>query len=258
QAIRLLQLSTIDLQQEIQEALESNPMLEVEEGGDERDGASAERDGEDNYPEREREGVDKSGDEFTTPREASAESMDSDYEGQDFTPDESWNDKDIPEDLSVDSSWDDIYINTTPSSSGPASDSDDDYDFESRNSESESLQDYLHWQLNLTPMSDDDRIIATAIIDAIDPDGRLTVSIESIHTGLAGELEVDEDEVLAVLHRIQQFDPVGVGYRDLRECLMLQLQHLEDCPLLETAKKVADEFLPQLASRDYNQIMKKL
>lgn len=264
QAIRLLQLSTLDLQQEIQEALESNPMLEVEEGGEERGDSSEDFEGESPSAEQAAKGQD--GDDFASLNgsgEGAAETPDGDYEGQDaadgqdFAAGESWNEQDIPSELSVDSSWDDIYINST--FSGPSNDSDDDYDFESRNSETASLQDHLHWQLNLTPMSDGDRLIATAIIDAIDDNGRLTASVESIHAGLIRELDVDEDEVLAVLHRIQQFDPVGVGYRDLRECLSLQLQHLEPgCPGLEEARKIVAEFLPQLASHDYNLIMKKL
>src|SRR5690606_32068874 len=161
---------------------------------------------------------------------------------------------------SVDGSWDDIYVNSS-SGTGSSNDGDEfENDFESRNSAGETLQDHLQWQLNLTPMSDKDRLIAMSIIDAIDPNGQLTSSIESILSGLAEELETDEDEVLAVLHRIQQFDPVGVGYRDLQECLSIQIKHLDRdaYPGIDIAEKVIAEFLPQLASHDYNHIMRKL
>ena len=248
QAIRLLQLSTLDLQQEIQEALESNAMLEVEETVEP---APESGDGE------LRQGSENEKASLEATDKASSD-PDTDYDGpqEDFSAGENWNDNDIPEDLSVDSSWDDIY---TSSSSSGAPAGDDDFDFESRNSTVDSLQDHLHWQLNLTHMSDGDRLIATAIIDAIDADGRLTSSVESLHAGLMNELEIEEDEVLAVLHRIQQFDPVGVGYRDLKECLLLQLKHFEpSCPGLNTARKIVSDHLPALASHDYNQIMKKL
>ncbi len=235
QAIRLLQLSTLDLQQEIQEALENNPMLELDE----------------NQPEL---GPESNTENFEVRSTASATASDDsvqDLPGSDWEPDN------IPEELSVDSSWDDVYINTLPSSQG--SQDFDDSDFESRNSVSESLQDHLTWQLNLTPMSDSDRLIATAIIDAIDPNGQLTSTIESIHAGLIRDLDIDEEEVLAVLHRIQQFDPVGVGYRNLQECLSLQLQHYDrSCEGYDNACKIVSDYLPQLASRDYAFIMKRL
>jgi RNA polymerase sigma-54 factor len=234
QAIRLLQLSTLDLQQEIQEALESNPMLELEESQHE---ISAENSN---------ESVDEDRSAASTVDESVL-----DLPGSDWEPDN------IPEELSVDSSWDDVYINTMPSSH--AAQDFDDSDFESRNSSSETLQDHLYWQLNLTPMSDSDRLIATAIIDAIDPNGQLTSTIESIHAGLIRELDIDEEEVIAVLHHIQQFDPVGVGYRNLQECLSLQLQHYDQsCAGYSNACKIVSEYLPQLASRDYAYIMKRL
>ncbi len=236
QAIRLLQLSTLDLQHEIQEALETNPMLELDESQSDSDSAA----------------------EISSSEQASEQtSIESNDEFQDLQ-NSNWSDNEIPDDLAVDSSWEDIYINTGPSSSysGPAT---DDYDFESRSTTVESLQDHLNWQLNVTPMSDSDRLIAMAIIDSIDPNGQLTSSIDSIHAGLIRELDIEEDEVLAVLHRIQQFDPIGVGYRDLNECLSLQLAHFDsECPGFELAGKIIADYLPQLASHDYKLIMKRL
>lgn len=269
QAIKLLQLSTLDLQQEIQEALDSNPMLELEEdfdsgsagdlgqteaaGPDNPDHASAS--GDDGFSDAMPDDAGAFRDDGSTAGDATGD----DYqEAPDFNADESWNDSDIPEDLSVDSSWDEIYTNSSPASS--SGDGDDfDSDFESRNAAGETLQDHLSWQLNLTPMSDKDRLIAMSLIDAIDPNGQLTSTIESIHAGLQQEVEVDEEEIIAVLHRIQQFDPVGVGYRDLRECLGIQIRQLDpEFPGVQIAVKIIDEFLPQLASHDYNQIMRKL
>jgi RNA polymerase sigma-54 factor len=244
QAIRLLQLSTLDLQQEIQEALESNPMLEIAETDDHVESQDNEQIGGPSENRDYLDGQDASG------------SDRQDYEASsDFSDESHWNDNEIPSELAVDSSWDEIYINNSPSSSLEG----DEMDFESRNSADNTLQDHLNWQLNLTPMSDSDRIIAMAIIDAIDTNGQLTVSVESIHSGLTPELDVEEDEVLAVLHRIQQFDPVGVGYRDLKECLGLQLAHLDSqTPGLTTARLIVADFLQALASHDYAVIMKRL
>jgi len=102
QAIKLLQLSTLDLQQEIQEALETNPMLEIDE---EFEGAEFR-----NNSGGDEGGSGPSGQEPEVP-EATSTSEGGDYaEAPDFNSDESWNDQDIPEDLSVDTSWDDIYV----------------------------------------------------------------------------------------------------------------------------------------------------
>jgi RNA polymerase sigma-54 factor len=280
QAIKLLQLSTLDLQQEIQEALESNPMLEVEEDfdGDDRSGTGDGEQGEDQgeSSERERESSDDAAGDFDQEfgkdfsqeapdyTESSSGNDSEDFaETQEFSSEESWNDNDIPEDLSVDTSWDDIYVDNQPSSSGSSSDSDDgNTDFESRNSIGQTLQDHLTWQLNLTPMTPRDKLIASTIIDAIDSNGMLTLSIESILNGLnneQGQEGVEEDEVLAVLHRIQQFDPIGVGYRDLQECLTIQIrQYDKGYTGVAVATRIIEEFLPQLASHDYNTILRRL
>jgi hypothetical protein len=153
QAIRLLQLSTLDLQQEIQEALDSNPMLEIEEPGD-----LSSADGEDrDYP-RELEIPAATGDSSST---ETARDGDMDGYGEAETAGD-WNEA-IPSELPVDTSWDDVYQSTQ--SSAPTYDGEDG-DYDSRRGTTDSLYDHLMWQLNLTPMSDADRIIAMAIIDA--------------------------------------------------------------------------------------------
>lgn len=245
QAIRLLQLSTLDLQQEIQEALESNPMLELNEdsGSDTRDEKSEGLNGKDSLQ----------NDNTAEPKNESA----SDQHESEI---DSWSESnDIPNDLPVDTAWDDIYPTNTPI--GAAGGDDDDHDFESRNSSSETLFDHLMWQLNLTPMSDRDNYIAMSIIDAIDLDGYLTTSIEDIHEGLFDENDEDPvelDEVQAVLKRIQHFDPAGVAAKDLPECLLLQLRQLpEDTPWLPQAKLVINHYLHLLGNRDYAQLMRR-
>ena len=140
QAIRLLQLSTLDLRQEIQQAVESNPMLELVE--DEDDGAAA-----DGVESGRRIAVTPEVDEF---RELAG---DGDVLAEQ-----------MPEDLPVDSSWDDVFQSATRHTTG----ADDDFDGAERTGTEESLQDHLLWQLNLTPMSERDLAIARAIIDGID------------------------------------------------------------------------------------------
>jgi len=121
------------------------------------------------------------------------------------------------------------------------------------------LQDHLLWQLNLTHMSEIDKTIGLSIIDAIDANGMLTVNLEAIHSGIDRALDVELEEVLAVLHRIQQFDPIGVAYRDLSECLLIQLNQVEtrdEIAAVTHAKVIVRQYLNLLGNRDYAQILR--
>ena len=242
QAIRLLQLSTMDLQQEIQQALDSNPMLELSE-----EDAGAET----ANPESSSEVTAKSSD-------GPMESLESGTDWDSGEPGRTSDTNEVmPDDLPVDTQWDDLL----PSGSAPPapiSDDQPDGDFEARNAPRESLHSQLLWQLNLTRLSDTDRVIALAIIDATDGNGRLQASLEEIHGSFDPDLDVDEDEVVAVLHRLQQFEPAGVCTRDLQECLLVQLQQLPvNTPYLEQARLILNRHLPQLASGDFSQIMRR-
>lgn len=290
QAIRLLQLSTLDLQQEIQEALDSNPMLESEDSfdadpvsGDFADSAQDNSDyvrqqevaadpnspetpfSNDNFTSTANDtsfGDESSdfGDDFSTDNFSTAESS-SDNElygdGQNFDDQAGdWPDE-IPRDLPVDTSWDDVY--QTSGSSNTNYDGEESSDFESRRTATDSLFDHLTWQLNLTPMSDRDRLVAMAIIDAVEPSGMLSVSLQDIFEGLQQELdELEMDEVVAVQHRLQQFDPCGVCSQNLSECLLVQLQQYSPAtPFIEAAKLIVKLYLPLLGSRDYRQLMRR-
>lgn len=285
QAIRLLQLSTLDLQQEIQEAIESNPMLEVEEAYD-SPGEPGDYEGNDfdntDYPRQLEIAPDgnvqptsefNSGDNFSAGTDSFQESSYSD--GESFGEGESFGDKDvygegesfsadsgdwseaIPSDLPVDTSWDDVY--QASSSSGSSNFDNEDNDFESRRAATDSLYDHLMWQLNLTPMSDRDRLLAMAIIDAVEPSGMLSVTLEDIYEGMRDEFEeLEFDEVLAVQHRLQQFDPCGVCSQNLSDCLLVQLQQFDSkTPFLEPAKLIVKNYLQILGSRDYRQLMRR-
>src|SRR5690606_34807121 len=165
QAIRLLQLSTLDLQQEIQEALDSNPMLEVEDGFETAEPEAPNPDDAD-YPRQLEIAAEKSNSSDSadfTPSETSKESetfadsenyaeSDSDSYNE-SEPATDWNES-TPNELPVDTSWDDVYQTSSSSSSNFDG---EDSDFDSRRATTESLYDHLMWQLNLTPMSDFDR-----------------------------------------------------------------------------------------------------
>ncbi len=232
QAIRLLQLSTLDLQQEIQQALDSNPLLEVSEEDRGENTAS-----EDNAAENEPNG------------------SDADWSTTELNTGNTGGSENMPDELPVDTRWDDLL----PSSSAPApAPQDDDSDFDSRNGARESLHDHLLWQLNLTRLSDTDRLIAMTIIDATDGNGRITVALEDILESFEPELDIEMDEVVAVLHCLQQFEPAGVCTRSLQECLLVQLQQLPpDTPYLEQARLILNRHLAQLAGGDFSQILRR-
>ncbi|RLA56729.1 MAG: RNA polymerase factor sigma-54 [Gammaproteobacteria bacterium] len=241
QAIRLLQLSTVDLQQEIQQALESNPLLEVSE--EEESGTPPEQ--RDEIEAATGDGPLQSLEQAAT--DASGDGTEWDSDTAQMT---------LPDELPVDTQWEDLL----PSASAPPPQGDDfsDMDFEGRNSASETLREQLLWQLSLTRLSDTDRLIALSIIDDTDDNGRLVISVEDIHDSMPSDLDIDLDEVVAVLHRLQQFEPAGVCTRDLQECLLVQLQQLPpSTPWLEQAKSILSRHINQLGSRDYSQILRR-
>ncbi len=271
QAIRLLQLSTLDLQQEIQEALDSNPMLEVEESYDSHASAESGDEIDGDYPRQQEIVAETNGNDVelgfndkdnfadkesyseTTYSEVENFSDTDSYDGEAVT---EWNES-IPSELPVDTSWDDVYQSSHTSTSSNYDGEDN--DFESRRAATDSLYDHLMWQLNLTPMSDQDRIVAMAIIDAVEPSGMLSVSLDDIYEGLLADMdELELDEVVAVQHRLQQFDPCGVCSQNLSECLLVQLQQFDPTtPFLEPAKLIVKQYLPLLGSRDYRQLMRR-
>ena len=250
QAIRLLQLSAMELSVEIQEALESNMMLEVVDGTDDYEDpnfsasdAAASSGGDDGEFEASFESNFEVG--GGDPGEVESRSVS----------------EDIPDELPVDSDWDEIYDTLTTSGSTTGTRDGEDSDFERASVTPPSLREHLLWQVNLTPLSDRDRAIAMTIVDDLDGAGYLTSSLDELASvvGTAIADEVEADEVQAILRLVQGLDPNGVAARNLRECLLLQLGQLPaDTPwLVETRRCVAD-FMDMLAGRDYNQLMRRL
>ncbi len=238
QAIRLLQLSSLDLQQEIQEALDSNPLLESDEPQDDFESL----------------------DDFQENKKQKEELNNKEQDSQDdySVPDshDEMTSQEIPDQLPTDSTWDDHFTQGTSSGSSSSSYSADD-DTVYQGETIDSIRDHLLWQMDLTPFSPLDRGIAIAIIDAIDDSGYLTVSAQDILDSL-GDEEVELDEVEAVLKRIQVFDPIGVASRTTQECLLVQLnQFSTDTPWLNEAKLVIKNYIDLLGNRDYRTLLRK-
>jgi RNA polymerase sigma-54 factor len=204
QAIRLLQLSTLDLKLQIQNQIDSNPMLEV----------TLNNEPDEQQPENS----------ATT--------------NEEFT----------------DFQWSHLYTHQNKNQQF----NEDNYNYENLHSTSISLQDHLRWQLELALMSNIDKAIGTAIIDAIDDDGFLTFSIAGLHNDLNSKiLPLDLAEIEAVRHRIQHFDPEGCGASNLAEELLFQLGQLPpETPYLPLAKKIISGHMCLLGKHSYQQLMK--
>lgn len=232
QSIRLLQLSTLELTVEIQQALDSNPLLELAEESDEREA-------EEKRLEEQDPGA-KAGEEILADRsEPSAD-----------------------DNLVVDASWDDYYEpdgSTTLSAPGPG---ESDYDpFATQSTGEDDLRDHLLSQIHLASLSDTDRRIATAIIESVDAAGYLQESPEELTAIVREDIpEVESDEVEAMLHFVQHLDPVGVGARSLHECLLLQIdqEHADDPAANAARALLADDCLEAIARRELPRVCRQL
>lgn len=225
QAIRLLQLSSLELEQEIQIQLDSNPLLEKLE--------------EENH---------------------SAESLETlKEEQQEKELSESLNANSLPDELPVDTDWDDVYTHQSSAMERP--------EFEERedNRQSDvSLKSHMLEQINLLHFSPVDRLIAHCIVDALNDKGYLDAEIEEIIASvqhlleqLDYEIEVEEDEVIAVLKLIQRLDPIGIGSRNLAECLMVQVASLSDVTVFRKEAMVLLKHYELLLANDLNKLIKQ-
>ncbi|ENW89337.1 MULTISPECIES: RNA polymerase factor sigma-54 [Acinetobacter] len=193
QAIRLLQLSSLELEQEIQLQLDSNPLLEkVEEQADVE----------------------------------SLSAADTDRDQKDLT--NELNADHLPDDLPVDTDWDDVYTHQPTSLGTP--------EYEEREDNRQGvlgLKEHMLEQINLLHFSKIDQLIAYCIIDSLDDKGflesdisEITASVQHLLDSMEYEDSIEDDEVLVVLKHIQRLEPVGVGSRHLAECLLIQLESL--------------------------------
>ncbi|MBK9522562.1 MAG: RNA polymerase factor sigma-54 [Rhodocyclaceae bacterium] len=233
QAIRLLQLSTLELNAEIEQALHDNPMLERIEAGD--PGYSPGQSGDQAAPET-----------LDNPENGRNDDADSPFEG---LSDEGWG----------------AELDT---GSRPHDFNDEDMDSGRTQSASVTLTEHLTEQLGLTQLNSRDRTLVGFLIEALDGDGYLTQSLEELSDILPVEDIADEtaaethenllaDLKIALLH-LQHFDPPGIGARDCRECLQLQLSGMPVSPTRELAQTLVMHHLDLLAARDFVRIRKSL
>ena len=246
QAIRLLQLSTLELRQEMIEQLYNNPLLEIDE---DRNSESANNESGSQTQQSSQSDSENNSD-LNRDQTKEQTSEQSDEQNSDYE----WSEE-IPQDLPVDANWDDVYTPPTPTSTGA------EVNLEQVHQVTESFQGHLEWQLNLTPFSDTDREIATAFIDAIDSSGLIGEDLLDVVAHIQQEdpeQQIQEDELVAVLHRLQQFDPPGVFARNIRECLLIQLKQMaEETEYLQSAMLLVSDFLEDIASIDSARLAKK-
>lgn len=219
QAIRLLQLSSVELQQEIQENIDTNPLLERAE---------------------------ESNTELSANDESTTESGSTDDANV------------IPEELNLDTDWDEVYDPAWKTSNSHSETSASDL-IDTIHSKPSTLKDHIQEQVDLSQLSPIDKEIASTIISYIDANGFLTETATQIFESLEEKLLIEEDEVDAVLQFIQSLDPIGIGARSLSEALLLQLKHYyQQHELYTAAKKLLEKHLDLIEKRDYIGIKKTL
>ena len=219
QSIRLLQLSTLELEQELEKYLLENPLLERQE------------------------------EEYAPPPSApGSNDTESAAEKTDSEPAESPASADAESWLGEESTY--------ATSSGNFDD--DDSDFQDVQAATTSLREHLTWQLGLMNIPERDSTLVQCLIDALDDDGYLTQSLEDLAETLPAELEIEPDELLIALRRLQHFDPTGVGARNAQECLALQLLALPEDLTQLLALKIVRNHLDLLAGRDFTKLKKQI
>ena len=221
QSIRLLQLSTLELNQELEQMLQDNPLLERE---DEDEAGYAAADAPAHTAEAEAQGTE-------TPAPENVESE--------------------PATALDDADWNDYST---------ASGDDEDNDYAQGSVSGATLREHLLNQLIVSPLTLRDRTLVAALIDDLDEAGFLTQPLADIVASLQAELEeLEPEEVETALKHLQNMDPTGVGARNLAECLTLQLRTLPpDTPARDAAMRLTTHYLDLLAARDVGKLKKML
>ncbi len=228
QSIRLLQLSTLDLNQEIEHFLMDNPLLERADAEQEGFDPAAAPPSELAQPEQQAEAREEANNNGTEnePREWESDGADWGAEGG--------------------------------GSSGSREDGEES-EYPELAAESETLQEHLYGQLRLTQLSDRDKHLVALLIGNLDEDGYFTQPLEEFLAPLPPEMEVELEDLQIALRHLQNLDPPGIGARNLAECLTLQLQALpKDTPHRTEALAIVKDHLELLGSRDFNKLKKLL
>lgn len=260
QAIGLLQLSTIELNQAILEEVEKNPLLEIEE----------------------RENSNEISLESMAEKENSRENNDDIYNN-----DGAYNDVDGSDSRSMISETGDITSQSDSQIMGESktkdSQSDDsastEYNMDSYSAgegsrgrglgdiddsvyegeTTETLYDHLMFQLDMSPLSGSDRMIAEMIIDSVNESGYLTETVEDIVDSLKDKIEdLTEEDVIAVLKLVQHYDPLGIASRSVGECLTIQLNEQEKSKARDVAVEMIEKHMDLLSKRDFRSLKQKL
>jgi RNA polymerase sigma-54 factor len=225
QSIRLLQLSTLELNQEIEQFLQENPLLEREERFEGEDAAA---------------GFSPSIDALSTSQAAPAESA----PASNFDDEAGWG------------------AELSHGSGTRDPNDENDTDFGDIQAAASSLRDHLLTQLALTPLPERDRALVGFLIEALDEDGYLTQTLDELADVLPEDFAADREELLEelgiALRHVQNFDPTGIGARNPKECLGLQLQALPKSADRDLAQAIVRNHLDQLAARDFTRIKKAL
>ncbi len=226
QSIKLLQLSTLDLNQEIEKFLQDNPLLERSEDFD--DGASM----------APPEAAGDPGGPAETAEASASESDNDNATGDDAIAVEDWGE---------DGSY------------GSPRGDDEDGDLQQMVACVPSLREHLEQQLRLTALDQRDRALVTLLIDSLDDDGFLTQGLDEIAEALPEELDVEPEELQVALRLLQTFEPAGTGARNVKECLLLQLDVLSGAaPGALLARRIVADYLDLLAGKDYNRLKRLL
>ena len=259
QAIRLLQLSSLELEVEIQEALDSNFMLEEldqDPAEPENNELASTEDVIEVEPDIPEVGIIDDISVFPDAEEFDIPNPELDGE---TVPDlsEQVSSENLADELPVDTTWDDVIDENFQTSALGSDFSDENY-IETRNADSITIQSHLLEQINLRNLTETDEYIAISLIDGLDENGILQVDLQDIVDSAPDAWGVELDEVEAVLHLIQHLDPLGIASRSLQECLAIQLKQMPpETPFLDVAIVVVEQHINLLAGRDYTQLARK-
>ncbi len=217
QSIRLLQLSTLELEQELEQILRDNPLLERE---DDAYGTALPSASTDGSPANHQE--------------------DSPVESAPARDEESWlGEAEAPSYGNASGSFDD-----------------EDGDRNDIQAATTSLREHLSWQLGLMSLSERDRSLVQCLIDALDDDGYLTISLDELDESISAEPPLELEELQIALCHLRHLDPIGVGARSAQECLALQLSVLPADGIQQLALRIVREHLELLAGRDFVRLKK--
>jgi len=249
QSIRLLQLSTLELQQEVDQMLDQNPFLEADEESAAGD-APVER-------------ATSAEPVAEVPAEASSEREDTAFDAGEAAGIEGIDSTDFAgleqREWENGTEGDDFDgLRELPSASAGTSGSDDEQEAQDRTAAAPSLQDHLRGQLALMRLSAEDRAALWALIESLDADGYLADSLDEIADRLGAVDPLEREELLerlqCAMKWLQSLEPAGVGARNLAECLMLQLRAAPQTPAHALAADICRDHLDLLAKREFKKL----